>query len=74
MKRPDLKIWKNSQNYYIRWQNFWVIGQSGRINFTVFLKYFYYQLFVKWVKEFLILYEKSYIQVFINFQDAQSKI
>ena len=46
-KRPDLKIWKNSQNYYIRWQNFWTIGQSGRIIFTILLPHWGSYVFVK---------------------------
>ena len=66
-KRTYLKIWKNSQNYYIRWRKFWAMGENGRIIFTIFLKYFYYRLFAKWVKGFLILYDKTYIKVFINF-------
>ena len=35
--------------------------------FTIFFNYFYSRLNVKGVKEFLILYDKTYIGVFINF-------
>ena len=38
-KRPDWKIWKNSQNHYIRWLHFSAIGGSGKIMLFFIVSY-----------------------------------
>ena len=48
------------------WQNFWAIDKRKIIIFTIFYEYFYYWLFVKRVKDFLILYDKIYIKIAIK--------
>ena len=40
-----------------------IIGQSRKIIFTIFFFNFYYRLFLKWIKDFLILYYTIYIKV-----------
>ena len=67
-----MNIWKKSHNYYIRSKKMWAVGESGRIIFTIFFKYFYYRLFLKWVKDFLILYDKTYIRVLLIFKTLEA--
>ena len=68
-----MKIWKNSKNYYIRWQNFWAIGGSGKIFFTIFFKYFLLTIIYKFIKDFLIIHDNTYIKYFIILKTPEAK-
>ena len=54
-KHLDLKIWKNPQNYFIRWTNFWAIVGSGKIIFTIFFKYFLLTIICKIIKDWFFM-------------------
>ena len=41
-------------------------------NFIIFLKYFYYRLFLKWIKDSLILYYMTYITVLLIFKTPEA--
>ena len=40
--------------------------------FTIFCKYFYHPLFLKWVKDSLILYDTTYIKVLLIFKTPEA--
>ena len=58
----------------MRWKFFLAIGASEKISITIFIKYFLLTIICKIIKDFLILYDKTYVKVFINLQDTRSKI
>ena len=45
---------------------FLAIGGSGKISITIFFKYFLLMIICKIIKDFLILYNKTYVKVFIS--------